>query len=192
MQSFYILQRKRMKILIENGKPSGGKWSYDEENRKSIPKKHTLPSIKLEKPNSYTEEAIVYVKKHFNHHVGLVDCYLPIDYEGCLAWLDEFLNDRLESFGIYEDAIIPSESFLYHSILSPMLNIGLITPQDIVDKTLTFAKKHKTPLNSLEGFLRQIIGWREFMKMSYDLNGEKMRKANFFHHKKKIPQTYWN
>lgn len=192
MQSFYILQRRRMNLLMENGKPTGGKWSYDQENRRSIPKQHTLPHLRLEKPNSYTEEAISYIKHHFSNNPGHIDCYLPIDYESSIRWLDDFLEDRLESFGEYEDAIIPHESFLYHSILSPMLNIGLITPKEVIEKTLSFAKKNKTPLNSLEGFIRQIIGWREFMKMTYDLSGEKMRKSNFFHHNKSIPKSYWD
>lgn len=190
-QSFYIAQRKRMQILMSDGKPMGGKWSFDQENRLKMPKNQVVPPLDLKKPNALVKEALDYVLKKFPKNPGEADCFLPIDHEDSIAWLDDFLINRLELFGAYEDAIVPEESFLFHSVLSPMLNIGLLTPMQVVEKTLEFAKKHHTPLNSLEGFIRQIIGWREFMKITYDHVGKKMRDSNFFHHAYKIPKTFW-
>ncbi len=191
MASFYILQRKRMGILVENGKPEGGKWSFDQENRKSVPKGHLFPDLPLEKPNAIVKEAFDYIKTHFPKNPGSIDCYLPIDHEGADIWFDHFLKERLNHFGPFEDAIVPGEIFLYHSVLTPMLNIGLLIPSEIINKTLNYAQKHRIPINSLEGFIRQIIGWREFMKITYDYLGEEMRAKNFFDHHHKIPKSFW-
>jgi deoxyribodipyrimidine photolyase-related protein len=192
MASFYIAQRKRMNILIQNGQPVGGKWSFDTENRKPLPKNHQLPETPLLRPNELVKEAVEYVKHHFSTNPGASDCYLPIDHESAEEWLSHFLKEKLHNFGEFEDAIVLEDSFLYHSVLSPLLNIGLLTPQQVVDETIKYAQKHKVSLNSLEGFIRQIIGWREFMKITYDFKGDEMKKSNFFKHSRKLPKSYWD
>jgi deoxyribodipyrimidine photolyase-related protein len=191
MQTFYIAQRKRMEIMVEGGKPIGGKWSFDTENRLKMPKGQPIMPVPSAPRSKWVTLAIDSVEKDFPSNPGRSALYLPIDHEGASAWLDDFLVNRLELFGVYEDAIESDESFLFHSVLSPMLNIGLLEPLEIVQKTLEFAKKHHTPLNSLEGFIRQIIGWREYMKMTYDHLGHEMRKSNFFHHLGKLPKSFY-
>ena len=107
-------------------------------------------------------------------------------------WLDEFLQQRFEKFGIYEDAIVFKENVLHHSVLSPMLNIGLINPQQIIDKAIVYSKKNNIPLNSLEGFIRQIMGWREFIRIVYEREGTKQRTTNYWKFTRKIPASFWN
>ena len=107
-------------------------------------------------------------------------------------WLDNFIHNQLARFGLYQDAIVNDELFLFHSVLSPLLNVGLITPDYVVEKTLAYAKKNAVPLNSLEGFIRQIIGWREFVRAVYIVEGDKYQKANFFKHTRSIPKSWWH
>ncbi len=191
MQSFYIEQRKHLNILMKEGRPIGNKWSFDTENRKALPKGHKSPSLPLKKPNPTVFEAIDYVESHFSQNPGSSAFYLPIDHEETTLWFDDFLKKRFDHFGLFEDAILSNEPFLYHSVLSPLLNIGLITPAEIVKKVLDYGNQKKIPLNSLEGFIRQVVGWREFMKICYDHEGEEMRKSNQFDHRRKIPSSYY-
>jgi deoxyribodipyrimidine photolyase-related protein len=106
--------------------------------------------------------------------------------------LDEFLKSRFEKFGIYEDAIVTKETVLNHSVLSPMLNIGLLTPHKIIDKALEIGKDKNIPLNSMEGFIRQVMGWREFIKIVYEREGTKQRSTNYWKFTRKIPPCFWN
>jgi deoxyribodipyrimidine photolyase-related protein len=101
------------------------------------------------------------------------------------------LQNRFEKFGIYEDAIVANESVLHHSVLSPMLNIGLLVPQQIIHRTIEISTKKQIPLNSLEGFIRQIMGWREFIKIVYEREGIKQRTKNYWNFKRKIPKSFW-
>lgn len=191
---FYIWQRKKNHILLEwDGEPTGGKWSFDEDNRKKFPKKQKVPLLELPKENSYVTEAKVYVQEHFPSNYGELNtrCLFAVTFQDALNWLDNFLKHRFEKFGIYEDAIVAKESVLHHSILTPMLNIGLLQPGQIIAAALASAKKYNTPLNSLEGFIRQIMGWREFVHQVYDREGVKQRTTNYWKFKRKIPQSFW-
>ena len=191
--SFYIEQRKKLGILLdEKGNAEGGKWSFDTENRKKYPKSKVPPKIEQLKGDSFFKEAKDYVKKHFKDNPGEFP-ELPIyphTHKSSKQWLDLFLLERMQEFGPYEDAMVQKESFLNHSIISPLLNSGLITPSEIVQKTLKF--KDRYPLNSLEGFLRQIIGWREFIRGVYLVKGTQERTTNFFKFKRKIPVSFYN
>ncbi len=189
---FYIAQRKRLKILIDNGKPMGGKWSYDPENRRKIPRDLPLPELKAPSVNKYTREAQDYIEKNFPSHPGNTENFLyPVTHEDAKAWLKDFFKNRFEFFGDYEDAMVQDRNFLFHSVLTPMLNIGLITPKEIIDGALSYAENHRVPLNSLEGFIRQIIGWREFMRIVYVLEEERERQTNFWKFTKKIPKSFY-
>jgi deoxyribodipyrimidine photolyase-related protein len=191
---FYTWQRKQRGILIENdGKPIGGKWTYDAENRAKFPKKELVPNIPLPDENDFVNEAKQYVVKHFPQNYGEINGphLFAINYKDAEQWLDEFLNNRFEKFGVYEDAIVTKESVLYHSVLSPMLNIGLLTPKQIIDKSLAIAINKNIPLNSLEGFIRQIMGWREFIKIVYEREGSKQRTTNYWKFSRKIPPSFW-
>jgi deoxyribodipyrimidine photolyase-related protein len=193
MTHFYIAQRKRLKILVKDEKPVGGKWSFDPENRRKIPKSLDIPVWPIPKSNPFIEEAKKYVEKHFPRNPGNAENFFyPVTHEESERWLKNFLREKLKFFGDYQDAIVKDESFLFHSVLTPMLNIGLLTPDQIIKETLTYSEEHSIPLNALEGFIRQIIGWREFMRAVYLLKGEEERTTNFFQHKRKLPRSFYN
>lgn len=192
---FYIQQRKRLQLLLEeNGKPVGGKWSFDAENRLKYPKSQKPPNVALPKSNEFLEEAINYTNKFFKNNPGNnAPPYLfSINRKDALKWLDDFIQHRFESFGEYEDAIVQKETILHHSVLTPMLNVGIITPQEVLDTIYAKAVEKKIPLNSLEGFTRQIIGWREFIRMIYTLEGRKQRTTNYWKFNRKIPASFYN
>jgi deoxyribodipyrimidine photolyase-related protein len=190
MAAFYQAQRKRMNIMVDaDGNPTGGKWSFDEDNRKKLPKNHVPPFPPQSTHNAYVKEAIAYVEKHFPNNPGCAKSFrYPVTRADALTWLKNFITDRLENFGPYEDAISTEHAFIYHSALTPSLNIGLLTPQELVDAALSA----KAPLASLEGFIRQVIGWREFMYGIYRHRGTQIRNLNFFHHTRRIPKAFYD
>ncbi len=191
---FYTAQRKQRNLLLTtDGKPEGGKWTFDAENRAKFPKKEIVPELPATNLNGYVEEAALYVQKNFPNNYGDIDKQhlFAIDFIESEKWLDNFLAERFEKFGIYEDAIVQKESVLYHSVLSPMLNIGLLTPQQIIDETIRVSATKNIPLNSLEGFIRQIVGWREFIRLVYEREGTKQRTTNYWKFTRKIPKTFW-
>lgn len=190
---FYIRQRKQHNWLLdEAGKPVGGQWSFDADNRKPLPKGLTLPVIARAK-NHRIPEAIDYVNKHFTDHYGEAEAIqFPIDRPSALQWLDDFLENRFAEFGKYEDAMHPSEHFLYHSGLTPMLNVGLLSPQEILERAMNHAKNRPIPLASLEGFIRQVAGWREFIRLVYVQAGQKQRTTNYWKFNRKIPESFWS
>ena len=192
--TFYIDQRKKRNILIESdGKPTGGAWTFDTENRKKYPAKKTAPFVQFPDIDPYYIEAKKYVETHFSKHLGsLTDTPLyPTNFKITKAWLDQFFKERFNDFGVYEDAIVAENSILNHSVLTPMLNVGLISPKEIIDACLLYAKENKVPINSTEGFVRQIIGWREFIRGVYITRGSEERTTNFWKFKKKIPASFY-
>jgi len=193
--TFYTEQRKKRNILMESdGKPTGGKWTFDSENRKKYPAKKTPPSIQFPKADSYYEEAKIYVSNHFSNHLGSLTEHplYPSNYESTKLWLNQFFEHRFSEFGVYEDAIVEDNSILNHSVLTPMLNVGLLTPKEIIEDCLRYAKNNEIPLNSTEGFVRQIIGWREFIRGIYECRGSEERTTNFWKFKKKIPPSFYD
>lgn len=191
---FYTWQRKQRNILLEkDGKPVGGKWTFDADNRQRFPKKEKAPVLRLPKENEFVTEARKYIQQHFPNNYGSIDspCLFVTTFAEAETWLDVFLQNRFANFGIYEDAIVAKEAVLHHSVLSPMLNIGLLQPQQIIDKAIIAAKKYNVPFNSLEGFTRQIMGWREFIRIVYEREGGKQRSTNYWQFKRKIPAGFW-
>jgi deoxyribodipyrimidine photolyase-related protein len=190
---FYIWQRKQRNILLEKDKkPIGGKWTFDAENRIKFPKNETVPTISFPKQNTAVKEAIEYVKQHFAKNYGSTDNFFyPVTHDEAEKWLAAFLKTRFSLFGTYEDAMVQKENILFHAVLTPMLNIGLLQPQQIVDKVLQAAIDYAIPLNSLEGFIRQITGWREFIRIVYEREGNKQRTTNYWGFTRKIPASFW-
>lgn len=190
---FYIWQRKVRNLLLEaDGKPIGGKWSYDSENRKKVPTNEHIPILKKHKTSTFVEEALIYVNTNFKSNYGSIEQFIyPVTYKEAEDWLDIFLKVRFYKFGIYEDAMVANENFLYHSVLSPALNIGLLTPQQIIDKAIEASVEFNVPFNSLEGFIRQITGWREFIRIVYEREGGKQRTKNYWGFTRKIPKEFW-
>ena len=192
---FYKHQRISRNILLEKQqKPFGGKWTYDDENRLKYPKGKIPPKINFLNPNTFYSEALSYTQKYFPDNYGNLNSNFiyPTTYAESKSWLNNFFKTRFSEFGVYEDAILSNENILHHSVLSPVMNAGLLTPQFIIDEALRYAGNHEIPLNSLEGFIRQIIGWREFIRAVYELKGSEERTKNYWGFTRKIPPAFWN
>lgn len=194
MGDFYKLQRRELGILLDaQGEPLGGKWSFDEENRESLPKGAQPPAIPWYKPDSIRQQVIALVESEFSEHPGkAADFRWPVTREEALDALDRFLEDRFAKFGPFEDAIAKDHTFLWHSLLSPLINIGLLTPKEVVQRAIQSAEMRAVPLQSIEGFIRQIIGWREFIywiDREYETTGADQR--NFFGHQRRLKPCWW-
>ena len=189
---FYVEQRKRQGILLErNGKPTGGKWSFDPENRKKLPKGTKVPKVWQPKAGREVLEARDYVASEFPHAFGAsAEIVYPISHAEARKGLEDFLDHRFAQFGDYEDAIESNEPFLFHSLLTPALNVGLLSPGEVVDAALERADE--VPLNSLEGFIRQVIGWREYIRGVYHVYGRKQRCGNAWGHRRKLPASLYD
>ena len=192
MASFYKKLRIDKGILVnDDGSPFGGKWSFDSDNRKKLDKKALLPNdMALE--NTYdVEEMSKWLETVKAEKYGSLGCWLPYTHEDAEVFLKEFLKCRFEYFGDFEDALTTKSARLFHSSLSPLLNVGLLEPDYVVKTSLAYAHKHKIPINSLEGFIRQIIGWREFIRAAYETDHIKMRNGNFWNHKRALKKEFW-
>jgi deoxyribodipyrimidine photolyase-related protein len=194
--SFYKSQRKKMKILIDNDQnPVGGKWTYDDMNRHKFPKNKKTPTLDYSKLQSENyRDSVNYVQKNFTENFGIInDIQLyPTDFKTSRLWFNDFLKTRFDEFGIYEDAVLIGESIINHSVLSPLINSGLLNPKYIVKNSLEFYKKNKIPINSTEGFIRQIIGWREFIRGVYVSKGSEERTKNYWNFNRKIPKSFYD
>lgn len=194
MQHFYAWQRRRLGILVSDGVPVGGRWSFDTDNRKRLPRGHTPPTTPLRTERTADiHRAIDWVSTHFPDAPGDPTTFgWPTSHDEARAHLDLFIDERLATFGPYEDAVSAIHPHLYHSLLTPMLNIGLLTPAEVVDAVLDAAGRREIPLASLEGFVRQVIGWREYMRATYHLYGASMRTSNHLGHDRDLPAGWWD
>ncbi|MBO9433171.1 cryptochrome/photolyase family protein [Ruegeria sp. R13_0] len=195
MAEFYINQRRRLDVLMDGDQPTGSRWSFDEDNRKKVPKAMlgSLPWIDWPAHDALDQSAKDSVIAEFPHAPGSLDqLYYPTSHNAAAAWLQQFLERRFDQFGDFEDAIVEGESWLWHAVLTPALNIGLLTPRQVLDATLEHAQKRDIPLNSVEGFVRQIIGWREFMRATYENLGVAMRTTNHWGHNRKMPLSFYD
>jgi len=193
--TFYKQQRVKRQVLIDDEEqPVGGKWSFDGENRKKYPKGKQPPEVSFPQANAHWVEACDYVEAHFPSNPGLISSQpiFPFTREQTAEWLQQFFETRFDEFGVYEDAIVAGESILNHSVLTPMLNVGLIEPMAIVEQAIAAAETHKVPINSLEGFVRQIIGWREFIRGMYGCKGSVSRTTNYWDFRRKIPASFYD
>ena len=192
--SFYKSQRKKWNVLLEaNEDPTGGQWSFDAENRKKYPKTKTPPAVHFPKTNSTWKEAVDYTNEHFSNNLGSLNIYpiYPFSKEDSSDWLSQFLEQRFHEFGDYEDAIVQEELILHHSLLSPLINTGLLHPKEVIEAAVKSAASYNVPLNSTEGFVRQILGWREFTRGMYEVKGSFSRTRNFWGFKRKIPASFY-
>ncbi len=188
--SFYIEQRKRLGVLLDRaGKPIGGKWSFDPENRRKLPKGLSIPNLPSVKQNETLQSASKSVDHEFPNAPGTADApWLPTNHESAMKWLKRFVEERLASFGDFEDAMTPHGDVLFHSVLTPMLNVGLLTPDDVLSAVL---QAENVPINSLEGFVRQVIGWREFIRLVYLTRGRVQRTSNAWNHHRSMPKSFY-
>lgn len=184
---FYKKQRLHHDLLIKSGQPMHGKWSMDENNRKSIPKNYTAPTPNFPQENQYVIKAVEYVEKNFNSNPGDSRPFLyPVTFDDADKLLEDFFDFRFNDFGPYQDALSSDQPFLNHSMLSSSLNCGLLTPAFVVEKSIDYALKNNITYSSLEGFIRQVIGWREFIRAIYERHGVEQRNSNFWNATNKI------
>ncbi len=191
MKKFYEQLRRDKNILMEGTKPLGGQFSFDSANQAKLPKQIALPADIRWLENAEVTKAQEWLTGITSEQYGEARVWVPYTRVAAKNFLKEFLADRFEHFGTYEDAITTRHQRLFHSTLSPLINIGLLSPLEVVEAAIAYAAKNKTPLNSLEGFVRQIIGWREFIRASYEVDGTNMRNQNFFNHTRTLPSEFW-
>lgn len=195
LEYFYRYMRKKHQILIDDqDQPEGGKWNYDDQNRHAYAKSgpgFIDGPVRFE-PDEITREVFEYVERHYAEHPGsLADFAWPVTREESLLALEHFLKHRLINFGIYQDAMWTNTPFGWHSILSISLNLKLINPREVVNQALQAYQNQHLDLATIEGFVRQVIGWREFIRGLYYLDMPEMSAANFYQHKRALPQWYW-
>lgn len=193
MADFYKRQRKRLNIMVSNaGEPRGGQWSFDEDNRRKLPADVEIPELPDSRWSNHTEDVVKLVCENFADHPGNAqDFWWPVTRRAALYWLRNFLAARLANFGPYQDAITQRSETAFHSVISPLLNLGLITPEDVVEQTLGYADDNDIPRNSLEGFIRQVIGWREFVRGIYHEFDSEQQKSNFWGHQRGLTDAWY-
>lgn len=196
MKTFYENQRRKFNILMEvNTRPIGGKYSYDNENRKKLPKSNDPPPLIYPKPfkTPYFKEIKDIIEKNFSNHPGNCDTFwLATTRTEALRVFKRFLNERLNGFGTYQDAITDRSDFLYHSVISPYINMGLLMPMEVIKAVEQAYHTKQAPLNSCEGFIRQVLGWREFVRGIYQVFDEEQKESNFFGHTSVITQSWYD
>ena len=191
MADFYKQQRRRLGILVDdNGEPTGGRWSFDADNRKKLPRGVEPPTVPVLERGARVDEAIEIVKREFADHPGNADefCW-PVTRGEAMVWLDDFIEERLNQFGPYEDAMTTRSATVFHSLLSPSLNVGLLTPGEVIERVIECSGD--VPLQSLEGFVRQVIGWREFVRGIYREFSERQEGANFWAHERRLTAAWY-
>ncbi len=194
MADFYKQERQRLDLLVSpDGEPDGGQWSFDEDNRKKLPKKIEPPVIEAAEATVHVDAVQRLVAESFAGHPGSADeFWWPTTREQALEWLDAFVEERLELFGPYEDAMTERSPTIFHSALSPLMNMGLLTPDEVVERVVDAYRQRDLPLNSIEGFVRQVIGWREFIRGVYRLHSDTMDEANFFDHQRGLTDAWYD
>jgi deoxyribodipyrimidine photolyase-related protein len=191
MANFYKWRRRQLGVLVdENGEPAGERWSFDTDNRRRLPKDLVPPSVTWPHPDRHVADVIAVVEREFADHPGCArEFHWPTTRKQALEWLDEFIEHRLVEFGPYEDAMTSRSDTVFHSLLSPYLNLGLITPAEVLEKLLQVGAN--VPLQSLEGFVRQLIGWREFVRGIYRHFSETQDEGNFWSHDRELTSSWY-
>ena len=195
-EHWYRHVRRETGVLMDDGEPAGGEWNYDDQNRETPPDGWSPPPVPEFEPDAITREVHEFVTERYDDHWGSADLsefVWPVTREGALHALDHFLEVRLPEFGPYQDAMVEGEWALDHSLLSPAINLGLLHPQEVVEAVETAYREdeHDLPLNSVEGFLRQMLGWREFMRHVYRESMPEMDEANQLDQTRDLPEAYW-
>ena len=183
--------------MEKNGKPAGGAWNFDVENRQTFAswKRAGRPHGQTEpraEQDGITRQVIALVEREFAGNPGrAAEIWLPVDRAGALVWLEQFVAERLPTFGIYEDMMAEDEPFLFHSVLSPLLNLGLLTPRECIEAAISAYERGAAPLNSVEGYVRQIMGWREFINGIYWHRGPEYKELNALGAEHPLPAWFY-
>jgi deoxyribodipyrimidine photolyase-related protein len=193
MEFFYREMRRETGLLMNGDEPEGGQWNFDHDNRKSLPGSLMLPKRKRFEPDDITQEVLELVEVRFAHHFGDLEPFgWAVTREDALEALDHFIAACLPSYGDYQDAMKTDEPFLFHAVISPYLNIGLLTAREICIRAEAAYQKGHAPLNAVEGFIRQILGWREYVRGIYWLNMPGYANTNALNAKRRLPEFYWS
>lgn len=193
MEYFYREMRKETGYLMNGDEPEGGEWNYDEQNRESLPKDHPIPDVNSFEPDEITIEVMEMVEEYFPDSFGELEHFpYAVTRKQALKLLDQFIEERLDQFGPYEDALKTGNHTLFHTRLSLYLNNGLLLPREICDRAVESYRKGSARLNSVEGLIRQIIGWREFIRIYYEAMMPDVREVNHFGFTNKLPEIYWS
>jgi deoxyribodipyrimidine photolyase-related protein len=192
MEYFYRELRQQYSILMEDNKPVGGKWNYDADNRKPPKADLKIPAPTQFKPDKITKDVIKLVEKKFSQHFGEIE---PFNYavtrQQALKVLAEFIEHRLIDFGTYQDAMLANEAWMFHAHISLYLNCGLLVAKECIQKAEDAYKHKKVSLHSVEGFIRQILGWREYIRGFYWHMMPQYENKNYFLARRKLPEFYW-
>ncbi|MFQ4141795.1 cryptochrome/photolyase family protein [Chlorogloeopsis sp. ULAP02] len=192
MEDFYREGRRRFQILMEKDKPVGGKWNFDQENRQPPKGKLNTPPAHWFEPDEITRKAIAKVNSLSVPTYGEVEPFRwGVTRQQALQVLDWFIQNRLKNFGSYQDAMVTGEETMWHALLSPYLNIGLLQPLEIIQAVQQAYEQHQLPLNSVEGFIRQVLGWREYMHGIYHYVDADYSEKNWFNHTQPLPDFFW-
>jgi len=192
MEHFYRLMRRKTGLLMEGDQPAGGQWNYDHDNRERPPGALGLPTPMRFAPDAVTAEVLDLVARRFPDHFGdLTPFWFGTTRDQARAAFDHFLTHALADFGRYQDAMLTGHRFLHHAVVSPYLNLGLLDPLDMCQRVEAAWRAGLVPLNSAEGFIRQIIGWREFVRGIYWWRGPDYAASNALEAKRPLPAFYW-
>jgi len=193
-KEFYKYQRIKLNILMKDNEPIGGKWSFDEFNRKKLDKDDKL--VKLKFKYSINEKIIIneakkYINKRFPNAYGSDELIYPISTKNAIIWFTKFLKEKINHFGPTQDYVSSDNPWIYHSIISPMMNVGILTDTQVIKLTKKYMEKHKIPIESLEGFIRQVIGWRNYVYFVYMNERKTLYDSNLFNHTNKLNEKFW-
>ncbi len=192
MEYFYRVMRRKTGWLMRDDSPEGGQWNYDADNRKALPGDLDVPAAAGFEPDGVTRNVMALVEQRFADHFGDLNAFgWATTREHALIALQHFVDECLPRFGDYQDAMKTSEDYLFHSVLSPYLNIGLLLPREVCEAALAAYQKDKAPLNAVEGFIRQILGWREYVRGIYWLHMPGYEKSNHLNAARPLPAFYW-
>ena len=192
MEFFYREMRRETGLLMDGDKPVGGQWNFDAENRKPLPRGATLPVRKRFPPDAITREVLDLIRRRFAHHFGDPEPFgWAVTRHDALAALQEFFTHALARFGDYQDAMQTGQPFAYHSLLSSYLNVGLLTAHEVCSRAEAEYREGRAPLNSVEGFIRQVLGWREYVRGIYWLRMPEYATTNALKAARALPKLYW-
>lgn len=192
MEFFYRQMRQKTGWLMRGEEPLGGAWNFDAENRKPLDREQALPPRLRFAPDALTGEVVQLVRERYGHHFGTLDSFAwAVNREQALQVLAHFIEHGLPQFGDYQDAMKQGEDFLFHSVLSPYLNIGLLLAREVCEAALAAHARGEAPLNAVEGFVRQILGWREYVRGIYWTFMPQYAQGNFLDAQRPLPDFYW-
>ena len=192
MEFFYREMRRRSGLLMREDGPEGGQWNFDPENRKALPRGLRPPPRHRFAPDAITRDVLTLVEARFGHHFGDLEPFgWAVTRKGALVALDHFITDCLPNFGDYQDAMKAGEDFMYHSLISPYLNIGLLTAREVCARAEAAYHSGQAPINAVEGFIRQILGWREFVRGIYWAEMPEYAQTNHLNAIRNLPALYW-